>query len=292
MPETVGLTASYAYCRRTARLAARNFYYGFLLLPREKRDALCALYAFMRHSDDLSDGAPGEGKGMRLAAWRVALERALQGSYGTDPVLPAFHDAVVRYDIPPKYFRELIDGMEMDLTIGSYATFDELKDYCYRVAGTVGLSCLHVFGSSNPQAEELAENLGIAFQLTNILRDVSEDLAMGRVYLPQEDLARFACDADLMARALTPALVALMRFEAERAWQFYRRGTPLLEAVSPDSRPALWALIRIYTGVLTRIENLRYDVFARPRVGLSAAEKLWVLARARVGSHQLCLPAR
>ena len=294
MPDASTLSASYKHCRRVARTAARNFYYGFLLLPREKRDALCAMYAFMRRSDDISDSGAEAGKSARLQSWSETLREALRGNYGGDPALPAFHDAVRRYRIPEKYFHELILGMELDLSVDSYATFEELKRYCYLVAGTVGLSSLHVFGFSDPRAEKLAEDLGIAFQLTNILRDVSEDFSMGRVYLPREDLDAFGCGADLEGRRLTPSLARLMRFEADRAWQFYRRGIPLLDVISEDSRPALWALIRIYAGVLARIEQSRYDVFTRPHVGLNAAEKAWVLARAWVGGRNLqpCLPAR
>src|SRR5438093_1272564 len=193
MPDDKQLSDSYDYCRRVARSAARNFYYGFALLPAPKRDALCALYAFMRHADDISDSDHELNKSERLREWHAVMDRALQGDYGASRVFPAFHDTVKRFGIPPSHLHDLMSGAEMDLTVTRYATFDLLARYCYCVAGTVGLCCVHVFGFKDPEALELAPKLGIAFQLTNILRDVREDFAMGRVYLPQEDLARFGC---------------------------------------------------------------------------------------------------
>jgi phytoene synthase len=278
------LSSSYAHCRRITRAAAHNFYYGFLLLPRAKRDALCALYAFVRQADDISDSAmQGGNKQSGLAAWRAALERALTGDYDGNPILPAFHHTVVHYRIPPRYFHDLISGAEMDLSVTSYATFGQLREYCYRVAGTVALTCLYVFGFRDPHAPQLAEKLGIAFQLTNILRDVPEDLSMGRVYLPQEDLDRFGCRKDDLARqTVNSTFVALMRFEAERAWQLYQEGSELLSLVNADSQAALWALICTYSGILKKIETRGYDVFSS-RTGLSTAEKIWIMIRARLG---------
>ena len=183
---------SYAECRRVARASASNFYYAFFMLPQAKRDALCALYAFMRLVDDVSDTVGSAADKQRgLARWRAALDAAVAGDVSSHPILPAFADTIERFQIPPRYFHDLISGAEMDLTVGEYATFDRLREYCYRVAGTVGLTCLHVFGFDDPHAPDLAEKLGIAFQLTNILRDVPKDYEMGRVYLPLEDLAQF-----------------------------------------------------------------------------------------------------
>ncbi len=276
--------ASYAECRRIAYAAASNFYYAFFLLPRPKREAMYALYAFMRLVDDVSD-SPGNvaAKQQALARWRAALDAALGGHAGAHAVLPAFVDALARYKIPSRYIHDLISGAEMDLSVTSYATFERLREYCYRVAGTVGLTCVHVFGFRDPRAPDLAEKLGIAFQLTNILRDVARDFEMGRVYLPVEDWQRFGCRPDDAARgAPAPPLVELLRFEAARAWQFYEEGAPLIAQVSPDSRAALWALVRIYSGLLRRIEARGFDVLSL-RVRLSAAEKTAILLRARLG---------
>jgi phytoene synthase len=285
MPEVIRLDASYAHCLRVARVAARNFYYGFRLLPREKREALCALYAFMRGVDDISD-SPGdlEEKRRRLAQRRAEMDRALAGEPDGDPVWPAFRHTVSRYGIPPRYLHDLISGAEMDLTVRSYETFERLREYCYRVAGTVGLCCICVFGYTDPRAPDLAEKLGIAFQLTNILRDVSKDLEMGRVYLPEADLERFGCaSAELEGGVARPELLELIRFEADRTWQFYLEGWSLLSLVNEDSRAALWALARIYAGILEKIERRNYDVFSDPPARLSVAEKVWILAQARLG---------
>jgi phytoene synthase len=282
----ISVPDSYDHCRNIARAAARNFYYGFRLLPAQKRDALCALYAFMRGADDISD-EPGEisAKQRGLAALRAEMDRALSGDVAGSPVWPAFRDTVERFHIPKRYLHDLISGAEMDLTVNVYETFDRLREYCYRVAGTVGLCCVHVFGFSDPRAPELAERLGIAFQLTNILRDVSKDYEMGRVYLPQEDLDRFDCNSaeEFQRRAASEKFVELAQFEAARAWQNYSDGWPLLDLVEEDSRAALWALARIYAGILEKIESRGYDVLASPPARLSSAEKVWILARARMG---------
>ncbi len=285
MPDAA-VAGSYQHCRRVARHAARNFYYGFLLLPAAKRDALCALYAFMRRADDISDEAGAlEDKRAGLAAWRAALDRAVAGDGGDDAVLPALADSVARFDIPPRYLHDLLSGAEMDLTVREYATFERLREYCYRVAGAVGLCCTHVFGFRDARAPELAEKLGIAFQLTNILRDVPADLALGRVYIPADELARCGCPPDGLAswaREQRPAFREMMKFQAGRAWQFYEEGIELIRLVDPDSRAALWALARIYSGILEKIEARDYDVFAGP-ARLSTAAKVWTLARARLG---------
>jgi len=278
------IARSYDDCREVARAAASNFYYAFYLLPRPKRDALCALYAFMRLVDDVSD-TPGDlaEKRKGLARWRAALDAAVAGDTSAHAVLPALADTLERFRIPPRYFHDLISGAEMDLTVGAYATFDRLREYCYRVAGTVGLTCLHVFGFDDPHAPDRAESLGIAFQLTNILRDIRRDLEMGRIYLPQEDLDRFDLSKEeLIGESITPRLRALMEFETARAWEFYREGEPLVRLVHRDSRAALWALVRTYSGLLARIEARDFDVFSA-RTRLSTAQKAGILVRARFG---------
>lgn len=283
MPESA-VASAYLHCRQIARSAAKNFYYGFVLLPPEKRDALCALYAFMRGVDDISD-EPGalEDKRAGFARCREAMERALAGNGTNDPVWTALRDAVSRFRIPPRYLHDLVSGAEMDLTISSYETFEDLRKYCYHVAGAVGLCCLYVFGFTDSKAPELAEKLGIAFQLTNILRDVRGDLAIGRIYLPQEDFAKFGCDAkDLEHAGESEPVAQLLQFEAERAWQFYREGWELLPLVSADSRAALWGMARIYSGILERIKERGVAALSGQPTRLSTIAKIWIFLRARM----------
>ncbi|MFB3827402.1 MAG: phytoene/squalene synthase family protein [Bryobacteraceae bacterium] len=260
-----------------ARRRAKNFYYSFLLLQREQRDAMCALYAFMRYCDDLSD-EPGASR-EAIERWRAALAEALEGRFGPHPCWPAFHEAATRYSIPREYFFEMIDGVASDLEPRRFATFEELYQYCYRVASVVGLSIIHIFGFHSPEALPLAEKCGVAFQLTNILRDIREDAGRGRVYLPLEDLDRFHVDGQLR---YGPAFVELMRFEAARARAYYREAEPLVGMVDARSRPSLAALIAIYRTLLERIEASGYDVFSR-RISLPAWEKTWILLRSMVG---------
>ena len=275
------LEDSSAYCQRLARQRARNFYYGFLLLPRARRDALCAVYAFMRYCDDVADGNDAiPDKAARLQEWRRALDGALHGDYGASMILPAFHQAVQQYSIPAEYFHQLIDGAEMDLSIQTYRTFDDLYQYCYRVASVVGLCSLHILGFREPSAKKLAEQCGIAFQLTNILRDLREDARSGRIYLPLEDLERFHYTAaHLAAGVYNREFLLLMQFEIERANRFYDSAYPLIELVEPESRPALWALMTIYRGVLRTIERNQGNVFSR-EAALTEMEKLDIVLQA------------
>ncbi len=283
------LADSYRYCTHLSRTQARNFYYSFVCLPPQKRAAMCAIYAFMRYSDDISDDGQGDRLG-RMDAWRAALDRAFEGEYGESQILPAFHDAVKTYHIPRQYFHDLIDGAVMDLEPRRYETFADTYRYCYHVASVVGLVCIHVFGFREERAKELAEWNGIAFQLTNILRDLREDAQMGRVYLPQEDLARFGySEEELRQGTDNEAFRALMRFEVERAREYYDRAAPLVELIDPDSRPCLRAMRSIYRGILERIVEQNYDVFShRARVPtwrklLIAGEAWWQSRRVQRG---------
>jgi 15-cis-phytoene synthase len=268
------LDQSYRHCRSVARHRAKNFYYSFLLLSRDQRNAMCAVYAFMRYCDDLSDepGASHEP----LERWRIALDHALAGQYDGHPTLPAFHDTVRRYQIPHQYFHEMIDGVSSDLQPRRIQTFDELYRYCYQVASVVGLTTIHIFGFDSPAALPLAEKCGIAFQLTNILRDVREDLSRGRIYLPDEDLKRFGVSAEHLN---TPEFIDLMRFEACRARSYYQESQPLLGMVHARSRSSLWVLIEIYSRLLAKIEASNYDVLSR-RIALSPLEKSWIVIQA------------
>jgi squalene synthase HpnC/squalene synthase HpnD len=277
------IRASYAESNRIARAARSSFYLAFFGLPRAKRDALCALYAFMRLVDDVSDEAGDlESKRRGLAQWRAKLDEAASGRTDGHPILPALADTIARFEIPTRYFHDLISGAEMDLTVASYATFDRLSEYCYRVAGTVGLTCLYVFGFHDPRSPDLAERLGLAFQLTNIIRDVRADFEMGRVYLPHEDILRFGCTSEDFRGPVTAGLRDLLAFEAERAWRLYEEGAPLVDQVDADSRATLAALIRTYSTLLARIEERDFDVFSS-RVSLSSTEKLQYLLTARIG---------
>jgi phytoene synthase len=273
---TKAVEQSYAYCREVARSRAKNFYYSFVLLRREQRDAMCAVYAFMRYCDDLSDDLEGTTV-EAMAEWRGELERALRGEYGAHPVWPAFHHTVERFRIPRQYFFDMIDGVSSDLSPKPVETFADLYQYCYRVASVVGLTIIHIFGFEDPKALVLAEKCGIAFQLTNILRDVREDAGLGRVYVPAEDLRRFGVDA--RGIAYTPAFVELMRFEAGRARAYYDEARPLIGMVERGSRASLWALIEIYSRLLQRIEDRQYRVLDG-RIRLSTWEKVWLVLEA------------
>ena len=302
-PSSANIAESYEECHDIARAAHSNFYYAFYLLPKPKRDALAALYAFMRLIDDVSDEGQDLGAKQRgLARWRAALDQAVTGQEqvfdgnaavvspaatlpGAEQILPALVDTMQRYNMPARYLHDLISGAEMDLTVRRYPTFERLREYCYRVAGTVGLTCTHVFGFSDARALDLAEKLGLAFQLTNIIRDVHEDHKLGRIYLPEEDLARYGVSpADFARGEATLGIRELLRFEADRAWQFYEEGSALLSLIDDDSRGALWLLVHTYSALLGRIEALDFAVFGE-KIRLSKAEKMIFMAKARFGHH-------
>lgn len=286
------LRAAYGVCRHIARSAAKNFYYGFLVLPAPKRNALSAVYAFMRHADDISDdpSIQAEQRREKLDGWINALRRAVAGEPTDDPVLFALADSQKTYNIPIDLLEKLVHGTAMDVpkqgvapktTLGGagtaqlqYDTFDQLYDYCYHVASVVGLICIRIFGYRDPRAEKLAEQTGVAFQLTNIIRDVREDAAMGRVYLPREDLARFGIEARSLTNGAPSAVLRpVLEFEAQRAVEFYCAADELLPLVDEESQPALWTLVEIYRRLLKRIAARNYDVFSE-RVRLSTP-KSW-----------------
>lgn len=292
-PAAPQLVMAYSVCRGITRTAAKNFYYAFLVLPRRKREALCAVYAFMRRCDDIADdeSLSFSERRQKLDAWLDALHRAQQGQPTDDAILLALTDAQRRYGIPAGLLDELAQGTAMDVEAGDsesgpasglavrYKTFEELQQYCYRVASVVGLVCIHVFGYRDPEAEPLAERCGLAFQLTNIIRDVKEDAGMGRVYIPEEDLARFGLTVSDLTNAPNPSrLRPLLAFEAGRARECYTAGDELIPYISEDSQPALWVLVNIYRRLLGKIEAEQYDVFTA-KVALSRWEKMRVLAK-------------
>jgi 15-cis-phytoene synthase len=282
----IQLAHAYAVCRGIARRAAKNFYFSFLVLPKEKRNAICAVYAFMRHADDITDdrSIPNDDRRQRLATWLADAQNYFAGNVSDDPVLYALADAQQRFRIPADLFEQLVAGTAMDLDPQSYSrfpTFNDLYRYCYYVASVVGLVCIHIFGYREAKAENLAERLGIAFQLTNIVRDVKEDFSLGRVYIPQEDFARLGV-SDASAPSSTEEKKkweTLLGFQAERAREYYRAATELLPLTDADSRPALWALVTIYRSLLEKIALNEYDVFSK-RIRLTFWEKMSVLAKA------------
>jgi 15-cis-phytoene synthase len=275
------LTASYRRAEAVARSRARNFYYSFIVLPAAKRRSMCAVYAFMRFCDDISDGTSSvESKQVMLQRWREQLKAAVSENAPADSIFPAFRDSLERFSIPAEYFSWVIDGAEMDLTVDRYETFEDLYRYCFNVASAVGLVCLQIFGYKEESAKKYAEHCGIAFQLTNILRDIKEDAEMGRIYLPREDLERFRYTPDDLQRGvLDERFRKLMAFEADRAAGYYSQARKLLPLVESVSRPALWAMIEIYSGILKKIVRRNYNVFDSP-IHLPNSEKALVALRA------------
>jgi phytoene synthase len=256
------LDACYEYCLAIVRRHSKSFWLSSRFLPYNKRRAVWAVYAFCRTADDIVDGA-GEPE-QRLAAldaWEAQL-RAAYGGHATGPIFTAFADAVDRYGIPLQAALDLLRGARMDITVGRYATYDALSDYCYLVASTVGLMTLPVLGMTDADAPRYAIALGRAMQLTNILRDVGEDARLGRVYLPAEDLARFGyTEADLFESVIDARFAALMRFEIERARALYREAQPGIAMLAPESRYAVRLALHFYRGILDVVETNRYDVF-------------------------------
>jgi phytoene synthase len=286
-----------AYCTAVTKRSGSNFYYSFLFLPPDRREAMYTVYAFCREVDSAVDDAPpGSNPVETLARWRSELAAAYHGA-PTHPVTISLAEHIARLPIPQDYFEDLINGVEMDLTTARYRTFEELYTYCYRVASVVGLICLRVFGTRSPGASDYAVHLGLAFQLTNILRDIATDAERGRIYIPLEDLARFGCsEAELLhynahnppnahsaqdpSRTPSPAFVELMRFECARAREYYHKARQAVEALPASDRRALTVaeIMRgVYARILDRIEASNYRVFG-PRITLAPAHRLAIAA--------------
>ena len=280
----VALAEDYARCAEITRQASSNFYYAFMLLPLERRRALYAVYAFCRFVDDIADDDSIADPAAMLARWRDELRNVFAGT-PTQPVSRALAGNIVRFNLPRRYFDEVIDGVEMDLTRRRYETFDELSLYCRRVASAVGLISIEIFGYVNPATRVYAEKLGLAFQLTNIIRDVREDAERGRIYLPLEDLRRFGvAESELLGGAYNDRFRALMAFEALRARDFYRDAA---RALPPEDRPSMLsaeAMRLIYSALLEQIVRSGYRVFDR-RHRLSTPRKLYLVGRAWAGSR-------
>ena len=280
-----------AYCNRVTKRSGSNFYYSFFFLPAARREAMYTVYAFCKEVDSAVDEAPpGSDPRDAVRRWRAEVD-AVYGGAPTHPVAVSLQDHVRQLGIPREYFDELINGVEMDLSTTRYATFGELSRYCYRVACVVGLICLHVFDTRDPRAKDYAVNLGMAFQLTNILRDLGTDADRGRVYLPQEDLLRFDYPVQaLLKKQHTLQFHALMQFQCARAREYYDRARAILMALPPDDRKALLPaeIMRgVYERILARIEGSGYRVFG-PRIRLSAPAKVAAAAgvwlRSRLGA--------
>jgi 15-cis-phytoene synthase len=291
--DAAALQAAYQHCEQVTRTQARNFSYGIRLLPPDKRRALSAVYAVARRIDDIGDGAlPAEDKLSALREVRAQLTLLASGDSAAaraDPVLVALADVRSRYPIPLGAFGELIDGCEADVRGTSYATFSELEHYCRCVAGSIGRLSLGIFGSGAPGvAEPLADALGVALQLTNILRDIREDFGTGRVYLPADDLARFGCsmtpgrrDGQAVLRA-NAALERLVRFEAERARQWYQAGLRLMPLLDRRSAACTGAMAGIYLRLLEQISAEPAAALAR-RQSVPARAKALVAVRSLAG---------
>lgn len=278
------LLADYERCAEVTRRSSSNFYYAFMLLPNERRRALHAVYAFCRFVDDIADDESIREPAMLLQRWREELDRVYAGT-PTRAISRALTDAIGRFSIPRAYFDDFISGMEMDLSRKRYATFAELRLYCYRAASVVGLMCIEVFGYSNPAAKVYAENLGIAFQLTNILRDVKEDAGRGRIYLPLEDLERFGVTEDEILRGVyNDAFVRLMEFEAIRAREYYEAAERALPDEDRSTLLTAEAMRLIYGSLLRLIVSSNYRVLDR-RLSLSAPRKLYLVGRAWASSR-------
>lgn len=282
--DDAGLREAYAYCEDVTRRSSSNFFYAFRLLPPERRLALCAVYAFCRFVDDIADDAGQRDPAALLARWRDELGHVYGGT-PTHPIGRALADAARRFPIAQQHFLDLIRGVELDLTQRRYATFDDLYEYCYLVASTVGLLCIEIFGHRQSSAREYAIDLGVAFQLTNILRDVMEDGRRGRIYLPLEDLRRFDCREDeLLAGRYSRRVGALMAFECGRARAYYLRAGG---ALAPEDRSSLApaeAMRMIYERLLARIEARHFDVFG-PKVTLPRYEKITLALAAWSRAH-------
>jgi len=334
------LINAYAVCRSITRAAARNFYYGFLVLPREKRNAFCAVYAFMRHADDISDdpAVPPAERHQRLSEWLAAWHAVRGGANTDDPILLALADTQRHYQIPPELFDQLVVGTAMDLeqTLQregaqhypppavpaapagdqrlatthwqlatanwelTFPTFDDLYSYCYHVASVVGLISIRIYGYRDPAAEKLAEHTGIAFQLTNIVRDVKEDARLNRIYIPIADLERLDITPDLFEFLRAPAgeLTQLVRqtdplaphpiaarlrpaveLLAGRAREYYRSADQLMPLLDLDSQPAFWTLVTIYRALLDKIAATGYDVVGERKISLTTPQKLKILGK-------------
>jgi len=285
---------AFAYCREVTKTHAKNFYYAFWFLPKPKREAIYAVYAFCRYCDDIADGDYAKDtQPDLLKAWRQELDQCYAGQ-PTHRITQALHHVIQQYDLPKHYFEELMRGVEMDFSVRRYDTFGELEQYCYRVASVVGLLCIEIFGYRHAGVREYARLIGISLQLINIMRDVKEDVEAGRIYLPLEDLRAFGYpETDLLQQRYTPEFVALMKCQAQRADDYYRRAQASL---LPGDK---WGLVTpeimagIYRATLRHIQRHNYDIFAG-RVSLPGWRKVMIALRVflKIWAETYLLPHR
>ena len=293
------LDSSYAACRAIARREAKNFYYAFRVLPAAKRDAMCAVYAFMRQADDIADDESQsiEQRRFRMNEWLSGWRASRAGEASEDPVFRALGHTQAKFGISDALLEDLVRGTSMDLGLGGaagssvdlgdglqgYQTFEDLYRYCYLVASVVGLVCIRIFGYSDPAAELMAERNGVAFQLTNILRDIKEDAERKRIYLPQDMLHEFGVtNGDILelasGRSLKPNERAMLMALSVQAWEYYESGRQLINLLDADSRPCMWVMVEIYSGLLAKIDQRQGDVFSI-RISVPTRKKLFALLR-------------
>lgn len=290
------IVEAYAACRTIAQREAKNFYYSFRVLPEPKRNAMCAVYAFMRHADDISDddAVPVTERRVVMAQWLEAWREARRGGVSDDPVFIALNDTQKRFAIPDSLLEDLVRGTTMDLEpralaeeeLQTFATFDDLYRYCYLVASVVGLVCIRIFGYTDAMAERYAEETGVAFQMTNILRDVKEDAERGRIYLPLDLLQEFGVSLDRVKALSSGSPMeanerAMLHVFGSKAEQYYASANRLLPLIDRDSRAALWVLVTIYHRLLLKISKADSDVFTR-RISVSTPAKLTILTKGAV----------
>lgn len=290
------IVEAYAVCRTIAQREAKNFYYSFRVLPEHKRNAMCAVYAFMRRADDISDdeSQPVVERREIMSQWLEAWRDARQTGVSDDPVFLALNDTQKKFAIPDALLEDLVRGTTMDLEpreqaeneLQTFATFDELYRYCYLVASVVGLVCIKIFGYKDLGAEKLAEETGVGFQLTNILRDVKEDVERGRIYLPLDLLHEFGVSVERVKMLASGVVMeanerAMLHALGLRAEKYYASADRLLPLIDADSRAALWVLVTIYHGLLLKISKADSDVFTQ-RISVSTPAKLTILAQGAV----------
>jgi phytoene synthase len=280
------LRASYEECKRLNALHGKTYYLATLLLPKAKRPFVHALYGFARYADeivdDLASTLSDDEKAAELKTWGDKVLSGLKSGASNDQVGRALIDTVTRFHIPHEHFVAFLHSMTMDLTVTEYANFEALMEYVYGSAAVIGLEMVPILGALSEAAYEPAEKLGVAFQLANFIRDVGEDLDRGRVYLPQDELAQFGVDREMLeARKLTPEITAALKFQIERVRQLQREATPGILQLEPSSRPCIEAASELYCGIVDEVEAIGYDIFNK-RAKTSTARRMRVAGKAYV----------